>query len=158
MAPASRHLGLPALFILALALPLLGSCRGDSLVGADADLAFLVGDWDATRFLVQSKADPKIAPELIKGVGAQFTLDIQPSGQYTAILIYQGNPLTEIGLIEIQGEDIVFHVSYPEPATNRSHLTTTGVGQITMVGDTKFAFVPGAEPQPAVATIDIKKR
>src|SRR4051812_46439700 len=96
-APASRRF--TALLLATLLLPFLGACASDALLGPDADLAFLVGDWDATRFVVQSKADPKVAPELIKGLGAQFSLNVQPSGQYTAILVYQSSPFTEIGLI-----------------------------------------------------------
>jgi hypothetical protein len=35
---------------------------------------------------------------LIRDLGANFTLNIQPSGQYTAVLVLQGTPITEIGL------------------------------------------------------------
>ena len=151
-----HHRLTPALLIASVAL--LSSCGGDSLLEADADIAFLVGDWDATRFVVQSKANPEVHPDLIGGLGAKFSVNVQPSGQYTAILVYQGNPFTEIGLISIQGGDIIFHVSFPEPATNRSKFTSPSSGRLTLVGDTEFQFIPGAEPQPAIATIDIKKR
>ena len=54
------------------------SCGGETTVGPDEDLAFLVGDWDATRFVVQSKANPEVAPDLIGGLGAQFFMNVQP--------------------------------------------------------------------------------
>lgn len=144
-------------FQILLLLPLLLGCGKDSLVAPDADLAFLVGDWDATRFVVQSMRDPQTAPDLIRALGATFSLNVQPSGQYTAILVYQGNPVTEIGLLEVVGEDVVFHVSFPSKDTTRSRLTRSSMG-ITLVGDTEFAFVPGGAPQPAIATIDLIKR
>ena len=99
-----------------------------------------------------------MAPDLIKALGAKFSLNVQPSGQYTAILVYQSSPFTEIGLLEMDGQEIVFHVSFPEAATTRSRLTTSGATQINLVGDTKFTFVPGSDPQPATATIDLRKR
>ena len=73
--------------ILAL-VAVITSCGGDTAVEPDNDLEFLVGDWDATRFVVQSKANPEVAPDLIGGLGAQFFMNVQPSGQYTATLVF----------------------------------------------------------------------
>jgi hypothetical protein len=151
-----RRVSLPGLLLLCIAA---GSCGGDSPVGPNAEIEFLVGDWDATRFIVQSKANPGTAPDLIKTLGAKFSLNVQPSGQYTAVLAYQGTSFVEIGLLDVDGSEVVFHVAVPEPpTTNRSHFTTPAPGKLTLVGDTKFAFVSGADPQPAIATIDISKR
>ena len=133
------------------------SCGGETTVGPDEDLAFLVGDWDATRFVVQSKANPEVAPDLIGGLGAQFFMNVQPSGQYTATLVFQASPIIEIGLLEVDGNDVIFHVNVPSPATNRSRYTIFA-GGMTLEGDTEFAFIPGGEPEPAFATIDLKKR
>lgn len=140
-----------------LLLPLIVACGKDTSVSPNPDLDFLVGDWEATRFVVQSKANPQTAPDLIKALGTSFTLNVQPSGQYTAILVYQGTSLTEIGLLEVDGSDLVFHVSVPAKGTSRSKLTRSGT-TITLVGDTEFAFVAGADPQPATATIDMTRR
>ncbi len=80
MVRAPRLTRAAVLLLVTLLVPTLSGCGGNDLVGADADLAFLVGDWDATRFVVQSKADPKVAPKLIGGLGAQFWLHVEPSG------------------------------------------------------------------------------
>ncbi len=72
--------------------------------------------------------------------------------------MYQASPFTEIGLLEVDGGDLIFHVSIPEKATTRSRFRTTATGRLTLVGDTEFEFVLGADPQPAVTTIDLKKR
>ena len=81
------------LLFLAFVRPLT-SCGGDAPVGPDTDLEFLVGDWDATRFVVQSKANPEVAPELIAGNVVEFSLNVQPSGQYTSVLIFERIPDT----------------------------------------------------------------
>src|SRR5438270_4718894 len=93
---------------LLLGLSIVG-CSGDNPLTANASLADLVGDWQAVRFQVTNKANPSQAPELIHDLGAQFTLDIQPSGQYTAILAYQGTPVTELGTLTVDQTDVVFH-------------------------------------------------
>ena len=150
-ASACTLLRMPAL------VPVIASCGGDTAVGPDNDLEFLVGDWDATRFVVQSKANPEVAPDLIGGLGAQFFMNVQPSGQYTATLVFQASPIVEIGLLEVDRNDVIFHVNIPSPATNRSRFTIFA-GGMTLEGDTEFAFIPGGEPEPAFATIDLKKR
>ena len=144
---------------LVLALtPVIASCGGeDTGVDPNQNLAFLVGDWDATRFVVESKTNPEVAPDLIADLGAQFFMNVQPSGQYTATLVFQASPVTEIGLIEVDGGDVVFHVNIPAPSTSRSRYTLVG-SRMTLEGDTEFAFIPGGEPEPAFATIDLEKR
>ncbi len=146
----------PLRLMLTLA-PVLASCGEDTAVGPTQDLEFLVGDWDATRFVVQSKANPEVAPDLIGGLGAQFFMNVQPSGQYTATLVFQASPITDIGLLQVDGDDVIFHVNVPSPAINRSRYTLFA-GGMTLVGDTEFAFIPGGEPEAAVATIDLEKR
>ena len=94
---------LPALLLASL----LVGCGGDDPIRPNESIAFLVGDWDAQRFLVESREDPTVKLELIE-LGAGFSINFQPSGQYTALLVYQGNPLTEIGLVEVDGNEVVF--------------------------------------------------
>ena len=142
--------------MLALVL-VVSSCGEETALGPDEDLEYLVEDWDPTRFVVQSKADPEVVQELIEGGIVQFSLNVQPSGQYTSILTFQGTPDTQIGLLEVDGDEIIFHRSFPSPETERSHYTFSP-GRLTLVGDTEFPFIPGGEPEAAVATIDLKKR
>ena len=42
--------------------PVLTPCGEETAVGPDGDLKCLGKDWDITRFVVQSKADLKVAP------------------------------------------------------------------------------------------------
>ena len=145
---------------LALAAALCGivaGCGGGDAVGPDAALAILVGDWQADRFVVTNKANANQAPELIHDLGAQFSLNVQPSGQYTAILAYQGTPITEIGTLEIVQGDVVFHVSYPAVETSRSRYTIANA-RLTLDGDTEFDFNADGKGDAALAHIELKKR
>jgi hypothetical protein len=148
-----RHLMLPLCLV---AIGLVG-CSGHDPVSANASVASLVGDWQATRFQVTNKANPAQSPELIHDLGAQFTLDVQPSGQYTAILAYQGTPITELGSLSVEQSDVVFHVTYPSSETSRSHLTLTS-GRMTLDGDTEFDFNNDAKPDPATAHIELQRK
>jgi hypothetical protein len=127
-------------------------------VGPNASIAPLVGDWQADRFVVRNKANPSQSAELIRDLGAQFTLNVQPSGQYTAVLVYQGTPITEIGLLEVSGSEIVFSVSFPQPATtSRSRYVVTST-RLTLDGDTEFDFNVDGRGDPAEAHIELAKR
>lgn len=118
---------------------LLAGCGGDDPIRPNESIAFLVGNWDAQRFLVESREDPTIKLELIE-LGAEFSINFQPSGQYTALLVYQGNPLTEIGLVEVDGSEVVFTVTHPSPRTSRSQYALTG-SRLTLTGDTEFPIL-----------------
>jgi hypothetical protein len=142
------------LFFLSLAT---GGCSGGEEIGPNASLALLVGDWEASRFVVTSTANPAQAPELVNDLGARFTLNVQPSGQYTAILAYQGTPVTEIGLLEVDGSDIVFHVSFPSPDENRSRFTVTSA-KLTLDGPTEFDFNLDGKGDPATAHIELARK
>ena len=149
-----RRLSL-SIVLLALA-PLLG-CGGDGVLGPNAALALLVGDWQADRFRVTNKANANQAPELIHDLGAQFTLNVQPSGQYTAVLAYQGTPITEIGTLDVEQGEVVFHVSYPAVETSRSRYSITA-DRLILDGDTEFDFNADGKADPALAHIEMKKR
>ena len=152
-----RPIGFFPVWIALLLSALTSGCSSGEALGPNASLASLVGDWQADRFVVKNKANPAQAPDLLRELGAQFTLNVQPSGQYTAILVYQGTPITEIGLLEVQGSDVVFHVSYPTPDTNRSRYTVAAT-RLTLDGDTEFDFNLDGKADPAEAHIELKKR
>jgi hypothetical protein len=160
MGPSIMHSRLPRLlFSVLLLLPVVAAgCSGTDELGPNASVALLVGDWEADRFTVKNKANPTQVPELIRDLGAQFTLNVQPSGQYMAVLVYQGNPITEIGILEVEGSEIVFHVSVPPPpATTRSRYVVTG-SRLTLDGDTEFDFNLDGTGDPAEAHIEMRKR
>ena len=145
-------------FLVALVgLAATAGCSGGDSIGPEESVAFLVGDWDAQRFTVKSKANPEIAPELVGGLGASFSVSVEPSGTYTAILTYQGSPFTEIGVITVEGNEIVFNVSFPATDTNRSRFTLTEP-RLVLVGDTEFDFDLNGKDEAAEATIELRRR
>ena len=144
--------------LLAILAPIqLWGCSGGDAAEPTESVAFLVGNWDADRFVVKSKTNPELALELIKGLGAQFSVNIQPSGQYTAILVFQATPFTEIGIIEVKGDEMIFHVAYPQAETNRSRYTRSG-NFMTLTGDTRFDFNLDGQTEPAEARIELHRR
>ena len=150
----SRLATVAFLTVLALGVQ---ACGGEGGVDPDAALAAFVGDWDASRFVVKSKANPEIAPDLISALGAEFSVNVQPSGQYTAILVYQSLPITELGMLEVVGNEVIFHVSHPSARTTRSRFTFNGP-RVTLVGDTEFDYNFDGTPEPAEATIELIRR
>jgi hypothetical protein len=134
----------------------LSSCGGDT-VGPDNSLNAIVGSWDAFRMVVVNKASPTTAPDLIK-LGVTFFVDVQPSGQYTAILTSFGIPNTEFGRIEVRNEQLTFHREQPGPA--RSDIGTYRISADTLflTGDTDFDFNLDGQAEPARLLTDFKKR
>jgi len=155
--PRLRYPGWKISWSLLIALLAAASCSGDDQLEPNSSLSQLVGDWDAIRFVVKNKANPAQAPELIRELGANFTINVQPSGQYTAVLVYQGTPITEIGLLELDGGEVVFRVSYPAPGINRSRYALTAP-RLVLDGDTQFDFNRDGSGDPAEAHIELNKR
>ncbi|MBW3534068.1 MAG: hypothetical protein KY453_02440 [Gemmatimonadetes bacterium] len=152
-----RWRGTLPLAALALAL-LLPACGGEEVLAPDEDLADLVGDWRATRFEVTNVADPSVSPDLIDpSIGASFTLNIQPSGQYTAILTFQQHPLTEIGELTRAGDKLVMRVLQPCCRTDRVDYSLEA-GVLSLSGPTEFDFNNDGEPEDATAAIDLVRR
>lgn len=149
------------LALWAVAAPLIAlpfqSCSKSAMVGPDPALAALVGNWQATSFVLTEVSDTTVQLDLIQ-LGATFSLNVQPSGQYTAILVYNGQPDTEIGQLSVSGDSITLH-----PTTPASSSATTGTyqangSQLTINGDTEFDFNLDGTPDPATADIELVKQ
>jgi hypothetical protein len=144
----------PLVTVLLLAA---AACGADGAVGPEEALAPFVGDWNASRFVVKSKANPEIAPDLIADLDSEFSVHVEPSGGYTATLLFQEAPIVEIGQLEVDGQDLVFHVAIPEARTTRSRFTFAG-SRLTLVGDSEFDYNFDGTPEPAEVTIELIKR
>lgn len=128
---------------------------GDDGVAIDPDLAPLVGDWNATELVIRSVFNPDLAPDLIE-LGATFDLNIQPSGQYTAILIYARQASTEIGTVVVAGNTVTLHREFPSRSTSTATYRLTG-DVLTLEGDTEFDFNLDGTPEDAVSTMVLKR-
>ena|SRR5688572_9791096 len=140
----------------ALATLTIAAC-GDDGTGPDDSIDALIGSWDAIKMVVVNKANPSIAPDLTK-LGVTFFVDIQPSGQYTAILTSFGQPTTEFGRVEVANNQLTLHREQPGPA--RSDVGTYRISRDTLYleGDTEFDFNFDGVAEPARLLTDFKKR
>ena len=134
---------------------LLAGCGNES-VGPDPALAALVGDWDATRLVLTSVANPQVKPDLI-ALGAAFRLDIQPSGQYTAILLYAQQSSTEIGILAVSGNTLTMKRDFPSRSTSAAVFALAG-NRMTLDGDSEFDFNLDGTPEPALAHFELLRR
>ncbi len=140
--------------ILPLLVTLLGACGGDDAVGPDPELQALVGDWDATELILAATVNPDLNVDLIQE-GATFDLNIQPSGQYTAILVYAGQDQTEIGQVEVDGNRLTLTPTVPadQPETTGTYSLQGNV--LTLDGSTEFDFNFDGTPDPATVHFEL---
>lgn len=141
---------------LGLALLAAAAC-GDETVSADPALAALVGDWEATSLVVTNVANPAVAPDLID-LGATFDLNVQPSGQYTAILIVALQSSTEVGQISVSGASVTLRPTFPP-----GRAATTGTYELSgdallIQGTTEFDFNLDGTPEPALARFELIRK
>lgn len=141
---SGRRGALRALVVLTFLLP---GC-GDDPVQADPAVAPFVGDWDAAALVVTSVANPDVHPDLIE-LGASFTLNVQASGQYTAILIFMGQASTEIGQIEVSGSTITLRRDFPTSSVSTATFAFQGSDRVTLDGDSEFDFNLDGTNEPA---------
>jgi hypothetical protein len=124
---------------LAWMVALVAACgAGDDPVKPDPEVSPLVGDWSATTMVISSVANPDLKVDILEQ-GATFDLNVQPSGQYTAILIYAGQASTEIGILSVSGNVVTMSRSFPNAETTTALYSLSG-NQLTLDGDTEFDF------------------
>lgn len=133
------------------------ACGGEEPTAPNEDLAFLVGDWHATRFYIEHELNPDIGGDLVgPEIGATFTMNVQPSGQYTAVLTFSGAPLVEIGVLELHGREIVFNVQEPCCSVNRATYEYDGT-VLRFEGPTEFDFNQDGAAEPARLDVTLER-
>ncbi len=126
---------------------------GITEVEADPAVAPFVGDWQADVLLITSKANPEMVADLI-AIGSTFTLNVQPSGTYTAVLTFQGVAQTEIGDLSVSGSTLTMDRTFPSPQRSISTFRFEGSNRLILDGDTEFDFNLDGTPEPATAHIE----
>jgi len=124
-----------------------GGCGGDDSTGPLADPDFMVGEWMAESMVVTSKANPEVSSDITE-LGATFTLSVQPSGRYTAILAGFGRSSSESGTLTMEGQEVVFMRQLPTPGDSRARWERAG-STVTISGDTDFDFNGDGTAEPA---------
>ena len=138
---------------------LLAACSGSSdSVSPDPAVAPFVGDWTATSLVIAPVANPAASHDIITEYGATFTINVQPSGQYTAILLFAGQSSTQIGEVTVSGSTITLHPEVPpnEPDATSAY-SFPDADHLTLDGQTEFRF-NGEDLEPATAHIELERK
>ncbi len=135
-----------------LAFLLIGCGGGGDTTGPTSPQSgpdFMVGDWIVESMVVTSLANPDVAPDIVAPpLNATFTLTMQPSGRYTAILSGYGQSSSESGTLAVEGSEIVFHRQLPTTGESRANWERDG-SAVIFFGATDFDFNLDGTTEPA---------
>jgi hypothetical protein len=141
---------------LALGIAFLAACSSGDVTAPNPSVADFVGDWNGVSLVLTSQSDPTISPDLI-ALGATFSLNVQKSGEYTAILLYSGGASTEIGKVEVSGQSVTLDRTYPSKSTTSGVYSTQG-DHLILDGETQFDFNLDGTAEPALVHFDLVKK
>ena len=121
-------------------------CGGDP-TEPDLNPDFMVGDWLAESLVMTSVANPDVFEDLTM-LGAVFTLLVQPSGRYTAILEGFGQSSSEIGKLTVDGAHVVLMPESPPGPESRALWERVG-DSVILEGESDFDFNLDGTAEPA---------
>ena len=120
---------------------------GDGPTEPDLNPDFMVGDWLAESLVLTSVANPEVSADLVE-LGAVFTLSVQPSGRYTAILEGFGQFSSTSGTLTVDGAFVVFMQELPITDESLGRWERSGESVI-LVGESEFDFNLDGTTEPA---------
>jgi hypothetical protein len=137
------------------------ACGGDDplVVQTDPAVAPFVGTWDAVDFTVTNDADTTTVPaDLLKN--GSFTINIQPSGLYTATLVLGAlNPFVEIGQLTVSGSVLTLTpTGGPGPCPASSVFEFPDTDTLVLDGPTCLDVNGDGEDEDAQAHIVLERR
>jgi hypothetical protein len=114
-----------------------------------------VGDWEASEFVVTNLADPDQTVDVTDG--GSFTLNVQPSGQYTAILDFPDSPTpgVEQGRLTVVGNSVRLSPLVGDPIT--SAYAFEGSDRLVLDGPTAFDWNRDGELDASTAHIVLER-
>jgi len=142
---------------LSLLLLSLTGCGDPAPTGPDPLIEPFVGDWTATAFVLTSSVSELVSIDLIQ-LGGTFDLNIQPSGSYTAILIYAGLGQTEMGTISATSNTVTLNREFPSRENEVSAYQFIGDTVLILDGDTEFDFDFDGQEDPALAHFELLRK
>jgi hypothetical protein len=141
-----------------MALLLLAGCGDSDSLGPNASLSEFVGDWEATALILTSPVTASASADLI-ALGSTFNINVQPSGLYTAVLVFQGATSTEIGTLSRSGGNtVVLDRTFPTASKEISTYVFDGSDRLILDGDTQFDFNLDGTPDEALAHFELVRR
>ncbi|RMH21457.1 MAG: hypothetical protein D6701_02440 [Gemmatimonadetes bacterium] len=132
------------------------ACSGDDSTGPTANPDFMVGDWIAVDMRITSVANPEVRADVIAS-GGEFTLNVQPSGRYTAILQAFGQASTETGTVTVEGNQVVFMRTFPTQEESRATWSRNGAN-VVLDGPTRFDFNLDGTPEDGTLHMELAPR
>lgn len=130
---------------------------GGTTGGPDPDIAPFVGTWDAEAFVVTSSVDPNTVADLL--ISGTFSVVIEPSGLYTAILVFGSiPPFPEIGHLTVTDNFVTFRPNGTNPCPGSSEYVFSSADYLTLDGPTCFDFNLDGEDEAAVAHLELRRR
>jgi hypothetical protein len=96
--------------------------------------------------VLTNQANPEDELDLVEDFGAVFTVSILSTGSYTASLTVFGQPNTEVGTIEVSGNQLTMTPS-DGPSVQGTWSITGGI--LTLDGVTEFDFNFDGTTEPA---------
>jgi len=143
---------------VATALFLLAGCGGSDSFDPNDLLSECIGDWEATALVPTSPVTSSASADLI-ALGSTFNLNVQPSGTYTAVLIFQGLASTEIGTLSLSGGNtVVLDRTFPTASKEISTYIFKGSDRLILDGNTEFDFNFDEAPDEALAHFELVRR
>ena len=139
-----------------LSLSLLG-CGEPVPTGPDPLIEPFVGDWAATAFVLTSSVSDQVSIDLIQ-LGGTFDLNIQPSGSYTAILVYAGLGQSEIGTISVTATTVALNREFPTRKNAVSAYQFVGDTVLILDGDTEFDLDFDGQADPTLAHFELLRK
>jgi hypothetical protein len=150
--PDRRH-------FLALSLTWLGlssvgilGCSDDG-TGVDKALKPFVGKWRAQSMVLTNAANPAVSVDLVDE-GATFTLSILATGQYSASLSALGQTNTEVGIIEVSGNQVTITPTSPVGPSLVATFAFQG-DLLILDGTSEFDFNLDGTAEAATAHIEL---
>ena len=147
----------PLLF--ALVVGALSACGSeDPLVsGNDPAIEPFLGDWEATELVVVNDANASDSVDVLEE-GGIFTINVQPSGTYTATLSFLGAPFVEIGQLSVFESTLILQPTQPPGPSATSTFEFDGPDNLTLDGPLDFDFNGDGTPEPGQGHIELVRQ
>lgn len=145
--------------VVAAGLMAVAGCIDNTVDPELVEVDFLVGSWESTEMLMISEADPEREVDLVQVFDATFTLDVEPSGRYTAELTLAGGGTSftdlETGSLSVEGDSLVFNSD--EGSVSRSRFEVREDGTLLVLdGAAEFDFDGDLEAEPATLHLELR--